>query len=164
VIVLADNSVISCLAELGELPLLQRLYGAVTITRSVKEEAMHSGAPIALRAFVEEPPNWLLMVEDPLQLLQECRSLGMGEATAISLAAQSRGESVLLLDERKARKIASSLAVSMQNLAGACWIFLRRAASCRQLRIATNTRLPALLALHKNLRRNHLTRFCIETA
>jgi len=51
------------------------------------------------------------------------------------------------------------LAVSIQNLAGACLIFLRRAASLRQLRIATNTRLPELLALHKNLRRNHLTTF-----
>jgi len=52
-----------------------------------------------------------------------------------------------------------TLAVSIQNIAVACLIFLRRAASRKQLRIATNTPLPALLALHKNLQRNHLTTF-----
>ena len=34
-------------------------------------------------------------------------------------------------------------------------IFLRRAVSFRRLRISTDTPLPELLALHKNLRRNH---------
>jgi len=34
-------------------------------------------------------------------------------------------------------------------------IFLRRAVSFRRLRISTDTPPPELIALHKNLRRNH---------
>lgn len=40
-IVISDNSVLSCLSEIGELDLLRRLYGRVTITETIRREAVH---------------------------------------------------------------------------------------------------------------------------
>lgn len=43
-IVISDNSVLSCLAEIGELDLLRVLYGKVTVTETIRREAIHPGA------------------------------------------------------------------------------------------------------------------------
>ena len=43
-IVVSENSVLSCLSEIGELDLLRRLYGKVTITETIRKEAIHSSA------------------------------------------------------------------------------------------------------------------------
>lgn len=48
-IVISDNSVLSCLSEIGEVDLLRRLYGKVTITETIQREAVHPSAPEALR-------------------------------------------------------------------------------------------------------------------
>jgi predicted nucleic acid-binding protein len=45
VIVVSDNSVLSCLSEIGALDLLRRLYGQVTITETIRKEAIHLSAP-----------------------------------------------------------------------------------------------------------------------
>jgi hypothetical protein len=55
VIIISDTSALSCLAELGELDLLRQLYGTVTITATVRSEALQSGAPAALQEFVAHP-------------------------------------------------------------------------------------------------------------
>lgn len=55
-IIISDNSALSCLAELGELDLLPRLYGTVTVTATVRMEGRHPQAPEALRQLYEQPP------------------------------------------------------------------------------------------------------------
>ena len=56
-IVISDNSVLSCLSEIGELDLLHRLYGRVTITETIRREAVHLSAPEALRLLFQKMPD-----------------------------------------------------------------------------------------------------------
>lgn len=59
-IIVSDNSALSCLAELGELDLLYRLYGMVTVTATIHQEARYPRAPEALRQFFEHSTfGWL---------------------------------------------------------------------------------------------------------
>lgn len=85
-IVIADNSPLSALAEIGQLEILKRLYGRIVIPESVAREAIHPNAPEALRDWIASQPAWLDQVPDPTDILPETYSLGAGEASAISLA------------------------------------------------------------------------------
>lgn len=85
-IIVSDNSALSCLAELGELDLLRQLYGTVTITATVLREARHANAPSALRQFLDTPQPWLVLLPDVTPYLEETKALDPGEASAITLA------------------------------------------------------------------------------
>ena len=89
-IVVSDNSVLSCLSQLGELDLLRRLYGQVTITETIRNEAIHLSAPEALRLLLLEMPDWISVVPDASSCLEETEALDAGEASAITLAWQFR--------------------------------------------------------------------------
>ena len=68
-IVISDNSVLSCLAEIGELGLLRSLYGEVAITETILREAVHASAPEALRHLFMRTPGWIAVVPDVLPYL-----------------------------------------------------------------------------------------------
>ena len=116
-IVVADNSPLSALSEIGLIDLLPSLYDGVTIPVSVSHEAMHVGAPASLRAWMSSPPAWLTVVPDP-DLLPEVASLDPGEAAAISLAWQSRPEALVIVDDRAARRLCEALAIPCTGIAG----------------------------------------------
>ncbi len=99
----SDTSPLINLAGIGLLDLLPRLYGAVLIPRQVVEEYLI----VSLQSVpdLESMPG-ICVVESVLPD-EELPRLGSGEAAAISLAVQM-GVSVVLLDERKARRIAVS--------------------------------------------------------
>jgi predicted nucleic acid-binding protein len=118
VIVVSDNSVLSCLAEMGELDLLHRLYGKVTITETIRCEAVHAGAPENLRNLLLKIPEWVLVVPDETPYLEETGALDAGEASAITLAWQYRDSSLLILDEKRGRKVASALGLRITGTAG----------------------------------------------
>ncbi len=65
-IVISDNSVLSCLAEIGELELLRVLYGGVIITETIRREATHPGAPKELRTLISAMPDWILVIPDEI--------------------------------------------------------------------------------------------------
>lgn len=117
-IVISDNSVLSCLAEIGELDLLRVLYEKVTITETIRREAVHPGAPEALRALISVLPAWILVVPDEIPSLEETAALDSGEASAITLAWKHRDDSLLVLDEKRGRKVASALGLSITGTAG----------------------------------------------
>lgn len=117
-IVVSDNSVLSCLAEIGEFELLRRLYGEVTITETIRAEASHPCAPEALRHTFLTLPNWITVVPDASPFLEETGALDPGEASAITLAWQHRNSSLLILDERRGRKVASALGLRITGTAG----------------------------------------------
>jgi predicted nucleic acid-binding protein len=118
VIVVSDNSVLSCLAEIGELSLLRRLYGKITITETIRHEAMHAGAPGGLRALFLAVPDWITVVSDTLPYLEETGALDAGEASAISLAWQYRDSCLLILDEKRGRRVATALGLRITGTAG----------------------------------------------
>ena len=117
-IVVSDNSVLSCLSEIGELDLLRRLYGKVTITETIRKEAIHSNAPEALRLLLLKMPDWISVVPDASSYLEETGALDAGEASAITLAWQFRDSSLLILDEKLGRKVATALGLQITGTAG----------------------------------------------
>jgi len=106
VIRLCDNSALSALAEINQLAILPNLFGTVVISQAVLEEARHPGAPSSLREFITNPPDWLTIVANPLELLPAARHLGMGEASLITLAFRDPAHKTLILDDLPARMIA----------------------------------------------------------
>ena len=117
-IVISDNSVLSCLSEIGELDLLHRLYGRVTITETIRREAVHLSAPEALRLLFLKMPDWISVVPDASSYLEETGALDAGEASAITLAWQFRDSSLLILDEKRGRKVATTLGLQITGTAG----------------------------------------------
>lgn len=117
-IVISDNSVLSCLAELGEIELLLSLYGKVTITETIRREAVNPSAPEALRLLFLKVPDWVSVVPDESPYLEETGALDAGEASAITLAWQYRDSSLLILDEKRGRKVASDLGLQITGTAG----------------------------------------------
>ncbi len=117
-IIVSDNSALSCLAELGELDLLHQLYGTVTVTATVRKEGLHPHAPEALRQLYEQPPAWLMIAPDALPFLVETRALDPGEASAISLAWRHRDSSLLIMDEKRGRKVSQALGLRITGAAG----------------------------------------------
>lgn len=117
-IVVSDNSALSCLSEIGELDLLRRLYGNVTITEIIRREALHPSAPKALRLLFLKMPDWISVVPDEASYLEETGALDAGEASAITLAWQFRDSSLLILDEKRGRKVASALGLQITGTAG----------------------------------------------
>jgi predicted nucleic acid-binding protein len=118
VIVVSDNSVLSCLAEIGELDLLCRLYGKVTVTATIRSEAIHASSPEGLRNLFLSVPDWISVVPDEAPYLEETGALDAGEASAITLAWQHRDCSLLILDEKRGRKVAMSLGLRITGTAG----------------------------------------------
>jgi predicted nucleic acid-binding protein len=109
VLIISDNSAVSALAEIGMLEILPALFGRISITKSVSQECRHPHAPAALRHWINHPPGWLTVEDDPQDCLPETSNLGAGEATSISLAWQHRGNCRLILDEKRGRRVAAAL-------------------------------------------------------
>jgi predicted nucleic acid-binding protein len=118
VIVISDNSVLSCLAEIGELDVLRRLYGKVHVTETVRCEAVHPSAPESLRNLILSRPDWISVVSEVGMYLEETGSLDPGEASSITLAWEHRDSSLLILDERRGRRVASALGLRITGTAG----------------------------------------------
>lgn len=106
-IVISDASCLIALNNIGFLNILKDLYTEVVITQEVKDE------------FGEPLPNWINIVEvKDLQKKRELEDiLDKGEASSIALSLEIK-DSVLIIDERKGRKIASSLNIKIIGTIG----------------------------------------------
>jgi predicted nucleic acid-binding protein len=117
VIVVADTSVLCYLALLDCLDILPRRFGAIVIPPEVADECVQPGAPDKLRAFIGNPPDWLRIMDAPMEQISELATLDAGEAAAIRLAL-SRRETLLLIDERRGRALAKSLGLAVSGTLG----------------------------------------------
>jgi uncharacterized protein len=115
-LIISDNSALSVLAETSMLHLLPAIFRQVTITQSVHRECRDAGAPPELRSWISNPPGWLSIVPDPATLLPEVSSLDEGEAASITLAWEHRPDSHLILDEKRGRRIAKALGLSLTGV------------------------------------------------
>jgi predicted nucleic acid-binding protein len=93
--IISDTSCFILLSNIGELDLLQKLYGEIFTTSVIANE------------FGEVLPNWVKIQDSTdkfrLQILEI--QIDKGESSAIALALEIP-ESTLILDDIKARKIA----------------------------------------------------------
>jgi uncharacterized protein len=117
-IVVSDTSPILNLARIGRLDLLASLYTEVLVPAAVRRELsdFRRDRPAA----VEVPPaRWLIVapLRVPERMAELRQGLDPGEAEAIALALERQAD-LLLLDERRARRIASALGLRISGLLG----------------------------------------------
>jgi predicted nucleic acid-binding protein len=115
-IVVSDTSSLLALAVVNRLDLLQRLFDAVVIPQAVFSELAASS-----RYVIEaiQTASWITVKRaSDEKLIHELESfLDRGESEAIALAKELRAD-LLLIDERKGRREASRLGISIIGLIG----------------------------------------------
>lgn len=109
-IVVSDTSALTSLLQVGLEEILPRLFKQVVIPGAVERE-LRRAHPI-LPAFILTIP-----VADCQLVARLCRELDQGEAEAIALMLERRGD-LLLIDERKGRRVAQREGVRVIGLLG----------------------------------------------
>lgn len=101
-IVVADTSPLNYLIQIGCDHLLPRLFGHILVPSGVMQELVHSSAPVAVHAWLNQVPSWIDV--RPAQMPPDAglAFLGLGEREAIQLAEAEHAD-LLLMDERKGR-------------------------------------------------------------
>jgi len=117
--IVSNTSPLINLARIGELDILQQLYGTLTIPDAVWQEVVIDGAGLPGAAQVKSS-GWIrVQTVKNIQLVQALRQeLDPGEAEAIALALEINAE-LLLMDERLGRETARHLGLSYTGLIGA---------------------------------------------
>ncbi len=105
--IISDTSCFIILSNIGELDLLQKLYGTVTTTLIVANE------------FGVQLPEWVIVKAAVNQHYEHILALqvDIGEASAIALAIESE-QCVLIVDDYKARKLAINLGLKITGTLG----------------------------------------------
>jgi len=106
-VIIADTSCLIVLANIDELDLLQKVYGKITTTPEVASE------------YGRDLPSWIDIIsvaDKQKQYILESQ-VDKGESSAIALALE-KTHSLLILDDQKARKIASQLGVQYTGSLG----------------------------------------------
>ena len=106
-IIISDTSCFIILTNIGELHLLQKLYSKIITTIEIATE------------FGEPLPEWVEILsvksKDTQRLLE--MQIDKGESSAIALALEIP-DSLLILDDIKARKVATQLGLSITGTLG----------------------------------------------
>lgn len=116
--VVSNASPLIGLARIGELELLQQLYGELVIPEAVAREVVLEGAGLPAADQVRKAA-WIktqtISNSQLVRVLHE--NLGAGEAEAIALALETEAE-LLLLDEHRGRQTALHLDLPYIGLVG----------------------------------------------
>lgn len=115
--VVSNTSPLSNLAVIGRLDLLKERYGRVSIPAGVWNELRALRHAEALARLDQAAADGWLAVESPAPALFFAPPLDAGETEAISLAAASRAD-LLLIDEIKGRAAARGLGLAIGGLLG----------------------------------------------
>jgi predicted nucleic acid-binding protein len=117
VIVVSDASPVTSLAAVGQLALLERLYGAVVIPEAVYRELIDPpGQPGSVEV---QSLTWITVrtANDRSRVTSLLSKLDPGEAEAIALALELQ-PALLLIDERHGREIAEGLGLRLVGTLG----------------------------------------------
>jgi predicted nucleic acid-binding protein len=106
-VIISDTSCLILLDKIGELELLQTLFGRITITHEIADE------------FNKELPNWFSIQAPKNRMYQVIleASLDKGEASAIALAVEEK-DCLLIIDDSKGRKYAEKLRINITGTLG----------------------------------------------
>jgi len=100
-IVIADTGPLNYLVPIGEVGVLQPLYGRVIVPEAVVRELRAAEAPASVRTWIARPPAWLETQADPPPD-PTLAFLDPGESAALTLAQMLNAEE-LLIDDRAGR-------------------------------------------------------------
>jgi predicted nucleic acid-binding protein len=118
--IISNTSPISNLAVIGQLPLLQQIYGNITIPQAVADE-IAKVATIYTQAASLPDQSWITVQsvkdEATVQRLRGSK-LDAGESEAIALALELNAE-LLIIDEQLGREIAVNQGLNVTGLLGA---------------------------------------------
>ena len=105
--IISDTSCLIILTNIGELDLLRKVYGQIITTVEVAAE------------FGETLPEWIEINAPTDKYRQKILELQIdkGEASAIALALEIP-DSIIILDDQKARKIAGKLGIEITGTIG----------------------------------------------
>jgi predicted nucleic acid-binding protein len=114
--VVINNTPLVALASIGQLQLLQPLFGAVLVPNAVIAEffAVERESRVALIA----AEDWLIptAVEDPTHT-ERYAGLDQGEAEVLAVA-EEKGAALVIMDERRARRYARRLSIPVSGTLG----------------------------------------------
>jgi predicted nucleic acid-binding protein len=110
-VVIADTSCFILLAKIDQIDLLRKVFGKVTTTETIANE------------FTKPLPPWVSIQTESNQRYSQLLEIELdkGEASAIALALD-KDSPLLILDDAKARKLASRLGLDFTGTLG---IFLK---------------------------------------
>lgn len=116
--IVSNTSPLSNLAKVGQLILMQQLYGTILIPTAVYEELLDERAGETVNTAVESA-KWLqIKAVQNQELVDELRNrLNAGEAEAIVLAIEVEAN-CLLIDERLGRQAATGLGLNIIGVLG----------------------------------------------
>lgn len=105
--IISDTSCFIILSKIEELDLLRKIYGQVITTTEIAEE------------FKQTLPDWVIIetVSDKYRQRILEMQIDKGESSAIALALETP-ESILILDDDKARKVARNLDLTYTGTIG----------------------------------------------
>jgi len=114
-IIVSDTSVITNLKQIGYLEILEKLFKRVIVPQKVSEELLR----IEGRDQLFEENSWLEVRETLNKPLYEklLKRVDPGEAESIALALENKAD-LLLIDERKGRKVAEEYGLTITGLIG----------------------------------------------
>lgn len=105
-IVVADTTPVNHLILIGEISVLEVLFGKIIIPNAVFSELLADGAPTVVREFISSSPSWIEVHQVDYQFDGELDSLDVGERDAIVLAEELNAD-YLLIDEKLGRRVAA---------------------------------------------------------
>ena len=111
-IVVADTSPVNYLVVIGKIHLLPQLYPIIVIPPAVVEELKQPSAPEKVRAFISNPPDWLMVKTPSLPPDSRLADLDKGERDALALALQMKAD-LVLVDERDAHLVAKQCGLAI---------------------------------------------------
>ncbi len=116
-IVVSDTSPVTSLAAVGQLHLLEVLYGTVVLPQAVYREltdppGQPGGAEVQLLSWITRES-----ASDRAQVASLLEELDLGEAEAVALAMELRAD-LLLMDERLGREVAARLGLRFVGTVG----------------------------------------------
>lgn len=119
-IIVADTTPLISLMKIGQLDLLEKLFGEVQIPEAVfKELIYNSNYPEESKLIRESKFIIKVSVNDTsaVELLRRSSGLDAGESEAIILS-DSLNASLLLMDEVKGRQVAKQMGISLMGTLG----------------------------------------------
>lgn len=106
-VVVADTSPVNYLILIGHVAVLPVLFGKVILPAVVRDELARPKAPLMVRDWIANPPEWLEVRPAAQGGDLALADLDDGERAAILLAMELHAD-LLLIDERRAAKTARS--------------------------------------------------------
>lgn len=118
-IVVSDTTPLRHLIAIGQVELLRKLYGTVTVPVAVWQEMQAESTPARVKTWLHSTPDWL-EVRSPYKsdaATPALNNLDRGERQAIQLATELHAD-LVLVDDRDARAVALQLQLPVTGTLG----------------------------------------------